>query len=50
MKKIRVVMLWIDEYLNHGAFEKLVSWNYWLWNKTSYRFCMWVCDNFEEFK
>lgn len=42
--------LWIDEYLNHGFFEYLVQWNYWLWKNTSQKFCMWACDNFEDFE
>jgi hypothetical protein len=48
-KKVNDFWLWIDNNLNHGFFEKLVSWSYWLWRHTSYKFCIWVCDNFETF-
>jgi len=43
-------MLWVDEYLNHKFFEKLVENNYELWYNTSYKYCVWTCDNFERFE
>ena len=48
-EKLNDIMLWIDEHLNHGGFENLVSWKYWLWENTSHKFCMWICENFEIF-
>ena len=43
-------MLWVDEYLNHKLFEKLVENNYDLWYNISYKYCLWTCDNFERFE
>ena len=45
--KLSDFMLWIDMIFNHGFFEHLVAWNYWLWNHTSYKFCTWICDHWE---
>jgi hypothetical protein len=48
-KPLSDVVLWIDDIFNHHFFEHLVNWNYWLWEHTSYNFCLWVCEHFEYF-
>lgn len=48
--RVSDTMLWIDERLNHEWFESLVVDNYELWEKTSYRYCLWTCDHFERFE
>ncbi len=45
-------MLWIDEHLNHGFVEPIISnvFGYRIWSLTSRKFCLWICDNFETFE
>lgn len=55
VKKKRIdmgkVMLWIDENINHYILDDIVYgvFGYSVWNKTCHKFCLWVCDNFEDF-
>lgn len=45
------VFLWLDDYINHRLLESIVEhFPYWVWKNTCRRFCLFVCDHFEEFE
>ena len=40
---------WIDDNINHGIFDWIFEYfdndfSFWLWQKTCYKYCTWVCD------
>lgn len=54
-KIIKHVFLWIDDNINHEFVDTFFSQfdndlSFWLWENISHRFCLWVCDNFEDFE
>ena len=46
------IMFWIDEHINHNFIEPIIYevFGYDIWIKTSRKFCLWICDNFESFE
>ena len=49
--------LWVDTNINHAILETILErlepylepYGFEIWQKTCYRFCTFVCDNFEDF-